>query len=151
VLDCTLLGAGTHPVDPKRGIRIRPRNKETEMRRVQSRSSSIVNAALVALALSAFGTSVMASVGEPGTDKTRPYESSQAPVSDTWITTKVKAELLANETVKGLDINVSTTNGVVTLAGVLDSKTQVDTAIRLATNVKGVTDVDSRALKVKQA
>lgn len=121
------------------------------MRRVQSRSSaSAIHAAFVALALSAFGTS-MASAGEPGTDKTAPYESSQAPVSDTWITTKVKAELLANETVKGLDINVSTTNGVVTLAGVLDSRTQVDTAIRLARNVKGVANVDSRALKIKQA
>jgi hyperosmotically inducible periplasmic protein len=121
------------------------------MRRVQSRSiSSAIHVAFVAVALSVFGTS-MASVGETGTDKTAPYESSQAPVSDTWITTKVKAELLANETVKGLDINVSTTNGVVTLAGVLDSRTQVDTAIRLAMSVKGVAEVDSRALKIKQA
>ena len=81
--------------------------------------------------------------------KTTAYETSETPVSDTWITTKVKADFLADETIKGLDINVSTTNGVVTLAGVLDSKTLVDKAIAVTKTIKGVKSVDSKALKVK--
>ena len=105
----------------------------------------------IVLSAAAFGAQT-AMAEEPLTDKTtKAYEESNAPVSDSWITTKVKAELLANDSVKGLDINVSTTNGVVTLAGMLDSKAQVDTAVSLAKGIKGVTSVDSSALKVKPA
>lgn len=82
-------------------------------------------------------------------NKTTTYEESQSPVSDSWITTKVKTQLLANDEIKGMDINVSTTNGVVTLAGVLDSQAQVDAAIAVAKGVEGVKNVDTRALKVK--
>ena len=68
-----------------------------------------------------------------------------------WITTKVKADLLVTEEVKGLDINVSTTNGVVTLAGLLDSQAQHHKAIAVAKAIKGVKRVETKALKVKSA
>ncbi|UXI69059.1 BON domain-containing protein [Tahibacter amnicola] len=77
------------------------------------------------------------------------HDSSQ-PMGDTWITTKVKTELLADSAVKGTDINVTTINGVVTLAGVLDNQVAIDKAITIAKNVKGVTDVDTRALKLRK-
>ena len=83
--------------------------------------------------------------------KTTAYEESETPVSDTWITTKVKADLLVTEEVKGLDINVSTTNGVVTLAGLLDSQAQHHKAIAVAKAIKGVKSVETKALKVKSA
>ena len=83
--------------------------------------------------------------------KTTAYEQSETPVSDTWITTKVKADLLVTEEVKGLDINVSTTNGVVTLAGLLDSQAQHHKAIAVAKDIKGVKRVETKALKVKSA
>ena len=71
-------------------------------------------------------------------------------IDDSVITTKVKTELLADTAVKGTDINVSTENGVVTLAGVLDNQAAIDKAISIAKNVKGVTSVDTRALKLRK-
>ena len=61
--------------------------------------------------------------------QTKAYEDSEQPASDTWITAKVKADLLVTEETKGLDINVSTTNGVVTLTGKLDNRMQVNKAV----------------------
>jgi hyperosmotically inducible periplasmic protein len=72
-------------------------------------------------------------------------ESAQ-PATDTWITTKVKTALLAESDVAGTDINVSTSNGVVTLAGVLSTKAEVDRAVAIARDIEGVVDVDTRAL-----
>jgi hyperosmotically inducible periplasmic protein len=71
------------------------------------------------------------------------------PVADSWITTKVKADLLVTEETKGLDINVSTQNGVVTLAGRLDSQAQVEKAAAVVRAIKGVKSVDTTTLTVK--
>lgn len=67
---------------------------------------------------------------------------------DAWITTKVKSQLLADSDVKGLDINVSTKDGVVTLAGRVPTTAMRDKAISLAQGVKGVKKVNTQALKV---
>jgi hyperosmotically inducible protein len=68
---------------------------------------------------------------------------------DAWITTKVKTQLLADSDIKGLDINVSTKDGIVTLAGMVPSKMMRDKAIAIAQGVKGVKSVNSEALKAK--
>ena len=73
-------------------------------------------------------------------------KSSQQPASDTWITTKVKAELATTEGIKSGDISVTTKNGLVTLSGTVNSKAQVQKSIALAKSVKGVRDVDASAL-----
>ncbi|MFC4525150.1 BON domain-containing protein [Dyella halodurans] len=82
-----------------------------------------------------------------------PVQDSQAhsdqPTSDTWITTKVKAELASTDGVKSTDISVKTVNGEVTLIGVLASDTAVKKAVAAARGVKGVTNVDASGLKVK--
>ncbi|MGO1068714.1 BON domain-containing protein [Lysobacter sp. CA199] len=70
---------------------------------------------------------------------------SAQPVSDTWITTKVKAELVASSDVPGSDINVETVNGVVKLSGSVD-KTQADKAASIARNIDGVKKVDTTGL-----
>jgi hyperosmotically inducible protein len=75
--------------------------------------------------------------------------ASEQPVADSWITTKVKADLLVTEETKGLDINVTTQNGVVTLAGRLDSQAQVEKAAAVARAIKGVKSVDTTTLTVK--
>lgn len=67
---------------------------------------------------------------------------------DAWITTKVKSQLLADSDVKGLDINVSTKDGIVTLAGRVPSTAMRDKAISVAQGVKGVKKVNTQALKV---
>ncbi|WP_269505879.1 BON domain-containing protein [Burkholderia sp. IMCC1007] len=74
---------------------------------------------------------------------------SDQPVTDTWITTKVKSELATTEGVKSTDISVKTVDGVVTLTGVLPSKTAVKKAIAVTRAVKGVKHVDSSGLKAK--
>jgi hyperosmotically inducible protein len=71
---------------------------------------------------------------------------SDQPGTDTWITTKVKSELMTTKGVPSTDISVSTTNGVVTLAGVLDTKAQVQKSVAVAKAIKGVQKVDSTAL-----
>ena len=73
-------------------------------------------------------------------------KSSQQPVTDTWITTKVKSELATTEGIKSGDISVTTKNGLVTLSGTVNSKAQVQKSIAVAKAVKGVRDVDSTAL-----
>lgn len=73
---------------------------------------------------------------------------SEQPASDTWITTKVKADLLATEDVSGLDIKVDTVNGVVTLSGRVDKQAQIDKAVAITRAIKGVNKVDSKGLKV---
>jgi len=68
------------------------------------------------------------------------------PGTDAWITTKVKAELMTAKDVPGTAISVSTMNGIVTLAGIVDNKEQVQKSVALAKAIKGVRDVDSTAL-----
>lgn len=74
-------------------------------------------------------------------------DSSQ-PVSDTWITTKVKSSLLADSDVSGTDIKVDTVDGVVHLSGNAATQSHVDKAKRIAGDIEGVTKVDTSALRV---
>jgi len=67
-------------------------------------------------------------------------------VSDTWITTKVKSTYAMSGNVKGRDISVTTTDGVVTLTGTVDSGEERELAIQLASNINGVNDVVSVGL-----
>ncbi|MCR6663300.1 MAG: BON domain-containing protein [Luteimonas sp.] len=71
---------------------------------------------------------------------------SDQPVDDTWITTKVKSSLLADSDVSGLDINVETVNGVVTLSGQVDQQAQIEHATNIARGIEGVTDVRTTEL-----
>jgi len=116
-------------------------------RSTHSRSSSALLAIGAALAVALAAPLAVAADG--AATQTKAHESSQQPVEDSWITTKVKADLLVDDQTKGLDINVSTTNGIVTLAGRLDSRTQVDKAVAIARAIKGVQSVDATTLTVK--
>ena len=71
-----------------------------------------------------------------------------AAVSDSVITSKVKADLFKEPELKSMAIHVETEKGVVLLSGFVDSKADADKAVRLAKSVEGVTQVKS-AIKVK--
>ncbi|WP_032972927.1 BON domain-containing protein, partial [Stenotrophomonas maltophilia] len=73
---------------------------------------------------------------------------SNEPVTDSWITTKVKADLLASSNVPGTEIKVETVNGVVSLSGAVATQAEKDKAVTTAKGIKGVTRVDAAALKV---
>lgn len=74
-------------------------------------------------------------------------DEAQEVVSDTWITSKVKADFLADDSISGLDIKVETNKGVVALSGVVPSGAERDLAIEKAKMVKGVTAVSADGLK----
>ncbi|ANN67967.1 BON domain-containing protein [Bordetella bronchialis] len=61
--------------------------------------------------------------------------------SDTVVTTKVKAAIVADKSLSALDIAVETNNGVVTLTGTVASAAQSDTATHVARGVEGVKQV----------
>ena len=67
-----------------------------------------------------------------------------AAISDTGITAQVKAKMLGNDTFKGSDISVTTTNGVVTLTGSAASMNARSEAARMAKAVDGVKSVDNQ-------
>ena len=66
-----------------------------------------------------------------------------AAITDAAITSAVKAKFLADTTVKGLRIDVDTSNGMVTLNGNVSSKAEADRAMTLARNTDGVKTVHS--------
>jgi hyperosmotically inducible protein len=67
--------------------------------------------------------------------------------SDSWITTKVKSDLLADSLTKGLDISVKTSNGVVALSGNVADDGTVDHVKDIVSKVRGVKSVDTSGLK----
>ena len=89
---------------------------------------------------------VMAAAPASATDNETAASSDQ-PVTDTWITTKVKSTLATTDGVKSMDIDVKTIDGTVTLTGVLDSDISVKKAVAAAQSIKGVKKVDSSGLK----
>ncbi|MEF3082292.1 BON domain-containing protein [Luteimonas sp. SMYT11W] len=97
------------------------------------------------------GTAAAQQMQERGDQTVAAKTDSDQPVSDTWITTKVKADLLASSDVAGLDIGVETANGIVSLSGDVESQAQIDRAKAIAGEIEGVQRVDSAQLKVGHA
>lgn len=71
-------------------------------------------------------------------------------IDDAWITSKVKAQLLADTAVKGTQINVDTQANVVTLTGTAETAAARDMAIKIAAGTQGVKSVVADQLLVKQ-
>jgi len=91
------------------------------------RFSAFFLAVVFASALGCAGTATQESTGE--------Y------VTDSWITTKVKASLAEDRTVKATEVNVETFKGVVQLSGFVGSSAEMYQAVRIANGIKGVTSV----------
>jgi hyperosmotically inducible protein len=69
-------------------------------------------------------------------------ESIKEHVSDSVITTKIKAEYAKDKDVSALNIRVDTDDkGVVTLSGNAKSKAEADKAVKIARDTKGVSSV----------
>lgn len=62
-------------------------------------------------------------------------------VDDSVITTKVKAEIFNEPTLKSAEINVETFKGTVQLSGFVSSSASIEKAVSIARNVKGVRSV----------
>lgn len=62
-------------------------------------------------------------------------------IDDSVITTKVKAAIFNDETLKVLEINVETFKGIVQLSGFVSSQADIERAVSLARSIKGVQSV----------
>lgn len=87
-------------------------------------------------------------VQRTGAATERAGERTARVAADGSITTKVKAGLVADPDLKGMEISVDTEQGVVMLSGFVESKAEADKAVQVAKSVDGVTSVKS-AIKVK--
>ena len=96
------------------------------------RISSIVAALAIATTLGCAATAKSESTGQ--------Y------VDDTAITAKVKKDIFDEPTLKSAEINVETFKGVVQLSGFVRSQANINTAVVVAKNVKGVTSVKNDML-----
>jgi osmotically-inducible protein OsmY len=64
-----------------------------------------------------------------------------ATLEEAALTTKIKAKMALDDTVKARSIDVTTRGTTVTLSGIVQSKTEHDRAMALARETDGVTDV----------
>ena len=79
--------------------------------------------------------SLLGCAGTPTKEGTGEY------FDDTVITTKVKAAIFNEPSLKSTQINVETFKGAVQLSGFVDSRTAINKAAEIARGVPGVTSV----------
>jgi len=78
-------------------------------------------------------------------DKDQDRSSPKAWVKDSVITTKIKAEMVKDPAVSATHIKVDTdANGVVQLSGTARSQAEIDKAVAIAKNTKGVANVENK-------
>lgn len=65
-------------------------------------------------------------------------------IADSAVTAKVKTALLADDNVKGLQIDVDTKGGIVTLNGTADSQANMSKAQTIAQGIEGVKSVENK-------
>jgi hyperosmotically inducible protein len=99
-------------------------------------------AAAVAAAL-ALGACTQEQQQQAKTEGRQATSQASAAVDDAALTTKVKAALLADDQVKGTQINVDSSGGKVRLTGTVDTQAQVQRAVEIAKGVQGVQSVDN--------
>ena len=76
------------------------------------------------------------------------HEGTGEYIDDTVITTKVKAAIFNEPTLKSMEINVETFKGRVQLSGFVSTQANASTAVSVARGVTGVRDVkDDMRLK----
>ena len=76
-----------------------------------------------------------------GCASTSKQEGTGEYVDDTMITTKVKAAIFNEPTLKSAEINVETFKGVVQLSGFVSSESSKAKAVEVARGINGVTSV----------
>ena len=114
-----------------------------------SRMAVTLGATLIASAL-VLGTNMALAQSDGTTAMTPAKAASKAEkvMSDSWITTKVKSEILANSVSKAFKVGVKTKSGAVTLTGKLPNQDAIDLVKMIAEKVKGVKSVDVSGLVI---
>jgi hyperosmotically inducible protein len=110
------------------------------------RTSIRQGVALAVAAFMAFGAVANASAEDTKDKIEKTEKKAEIAVSDSWITTKVKSEILANSLSKAFKVSVTTKYGVVMLKGELPTQDSIDLVKMIAEKVKGVKSVDVSGL-----
>jgi len=76
-----------------------------------------------------------------GCASTKTSEGTGEYFDDSWITTKVKAAIFNEPTLKSAEVNVETFKGTVQLSGFVSSDEDIRKAVALAKGAKGVKSV----------
>ena len=80
--------------------------------------------------------------GETAREKTaQAADATMRAIDDGRLTTKIKAKMALDDTVKALDLNVDTKDHVVTVMGVVGSEVERQRALALARETEGVKQV----------
>lgn len=87
-------------------------------------------------------------VAMAGCASTSKSEGTGEYIDDTVITTKVKAEIFNEPSLKSRELNVETFKGTVQLSGFVSSQADINKAVEVARSVKGVKSVKND-MKVK--
>ncbi|MFI4920858.1 MAG: BON domain-containing protein [Gammaproteobacteria bacterium] len=95
---------------------------------------------LIALLLAA---GLVCAVGGCASNKPMPGATAGSFMDDSYLTTTIKAKLLADTWLKSFDIHVKTVSQVVTLSGTVPTTALRDQAVTVAKGVGGVKDVVS--------
>ena len=96
------------------------------------------------------GALTMPIMGLAAEDKDQDRSSPKAWVKDSVITTKIKAEMVKDPTVRATSIKVDTdANGVVQLSGTAKSQAEIDKAMQIAQSTKGVSTVQNKITLAK--
>jgi hyperosmotically inducible protein len=72
------------------------------------------------------------------------YSATKEAASDAWITSKVSTRLAADPEVTSAEVDVDTTDGVVSLRGIVESRNESHAAASVAANTRGVKRVDNQ-------
>jgi osmotically-inducible protein OsmY len=83
-----------------------------------------------------------------GCASTAKQEGTGEYLDDTVITTRVKAAIFNEPSLKSAEINVETFKGVVQLSGFVSSRVNIDKAVQVARSVPGVVSVRN-AMRLK--
>jgi hyperosmotically inducible protein len=76
-----------------------------------------------------------------GCAPTQKHEGTGEYIDDSVITTKVKAAIFNEPTLKSAEINVETFKGVVQLSGFVNSQSDINKAVKLSRGISGVVSV----------
>lgn len=107
-----------------------------------TRTTELAWIAVAVLALTP-AAALAADSSSPGSKLDSTLNKTKERAGDAWLTTKVKAALLADTKTSGTDVHVETTNGVVILTGTVESEAVKSNAERIARGIEGVQSVRS--------
>ena len=103
----------------------------------------VITLSIAALVLAAGPAYAQTSADKPTMKEKVEQKTEQAKtgVSDSWITSKTKIALFADDRVKGRQVHVETKDGVVMLRGKVDSAEAKSAALEIAKGIEGVKNV----------